>query len=107
MFSLGSKTGRSVIREGDILVRYGGEEFLAILPTPSKADVAKIRERLRRLVEGASPIDQEHAVRVTICMGGTSYSEVNAADESDLVKADEKSLYTAKESGRNQVILAY
>ena len=45
-----ARVARSVLREGDILVRYGGEEFLAILPGASRHDVTNIGERLRRKV---------------------------------------------------------
>jgi diguanylate cyclase (GGDEF)-like protein len=99
-----AKAVRPVVREGDVLVRYGGEEFLLVLPAASRADAAKIAERLRYLVEETSIADGEQTVRVTISLGVTSYPEFDAADELELLALADKLLYNAKESGRNRVI---
>lgn len=101
-----AKLTRSVTREGDIMVRYGGEEFLSILPAASKEDVRGVGERLRRIVEEASLRDGQQAIRVTISAGGTAYPEFDAQGEEELVRDADKALYSAKESGRNRVIVA-
>jgi two-component system, cell cycle response regulator len=99
------KVTRSILREGDILVRFGGEEFLAILPAASKQDVREAGERLRRIVEDTSVVDGDQIIKVTISVGGTSYPELSVESEQDLVKYADESLYSAKESGRNRVIV--
>ena len=94
------------MREGDILVRYGGEEFLAILPAASKNDGYQVGERLRRMVEETSVKDGEQNIRVTISVGVAAYPELSVESEIDLVKSADKALYTAKDTGRNRVVLA-
>lgn len=98
-----AKTARAALREGDILMRYGGEEFLVILPAASKENSRAVGERLRRMVEETSVVDGDQVVRVTISVGVTSYPELDVAGEQDLVKAADEALYSAKESGRNRV----
>jgi len=101
-----AKLAHAVMRDGDVIVRYGGEEFLAILPGASRNDVNKVGERLRRMIEDATVADGEQAIRITISVGVTSYPEVDVEDETALVKQADKALYTAKEAGRNRVALA-
>ena len=105
MLARAARIARSVTREGDVMVRYGGEEFLLILPAAWKDDVAQVGERLRRTVEEASIVDGEQTIRVTISARGTAFPETDAEDESSLVKQADKALYTAKETGRNRVVV--
>jgi len=100
-----AKTVRAALREGDILMRYGGEEFLVILPAASKENSRDVGERMRRMVEETSVADGDQMIRVTISLGTTSYPELEVASEQDLVKRADEALYTAKESGRNKVIV--
>ncbi|MDY6874377.1 MAG: GGDEF domain-containing protein, partial [Chloroflexota bacterium] len=101
-----SKAAKSVMREGDILVRYGGEEFLAILPGASRKDVLSIADRLRRKIAESTVANGEDVIKVTVSVGGISYPENDAANEMDLVDRADKALYLAKESGRNCVVMA-
>ena len=101
-----ANTVRSVLREGDVLVRYGGEEFLAILPSASKEGSMHWGERLRQIVENTSIPYGDKMIRVTISVGCTSYPELYAEGDQDLVKCADKALYSAKESGRNKVVAA-
>lgn len=99
-----AKTARMALREGDILLRYGGEEFLVILPAASKENARAIGERMRRMVEETSVADGDQMIRVTISVGVTSHPELDVADAQDLVKRADESLYLAKDAGRNRVI---
>lgn len=101
-----TKVIRSVMRDGDILVRYGGEEFLAILPGASRKDVLNIADRLRRKVAETAVGDGEDVIKVTVSIGGVSYPENEVANEIDLVQKADNALYNAKESGRNCVVMA-
>ena len=98
-----TKIARSIMRDGDILVRYGGEEFLAILPAAAKDDAAQVAERLRRKVEDVQIMDGDDAIRVTVSIGVAAYPDVDIAEEKQLVDLADKALYQAKESGRNRV----
>ncbi len=97
---------RSVLREGDVLVRYGGDEFFAILPAASREDAAHIGERARRVVEDTPLHDGEQVIRITISVGGTAYPDADAASGADLIQRADKALYAAKEAGRNCVVVA-
>lgn len=101
-----AKIARSVMREGDILVRYGGEEFLAILPGASRNDVAKVANRLNRMVAESNIMEGEVVIQVTVSIGGVSYPENDVANEIELVERADQALYKAKESGRNCVVMA-
>ena len=69
-----AKLARTVMREGDVLLRYGGEEFLGILPNASREDCRAIAERLRRLVQESVVRDGEQEVRITVSAGGGRHS---------------------------------
>ena len=94
---------RSSLREGDVLLRYGGEEFVAILPAASAVDLRRLGERLRRAVEDSSLTDGEKSVRVTLSVGGVAYPNQDVESEETLVRLADEALYRAKESGRNRV----
>lgn len=95
---------QTALREGDILVRYGGEEFLIILPGASKQNSCEVAERLRRVVEDTSTIDGEQRISATVSVGVTAYPETQAADVMELIRVADSALYTAKANGRNQVV---
>jgi diguanylate cyclase (GGDEF)-like protein len=101
-----AKLARTVMRDGDVIVRYGGEELLAILPGASRNDLAKAGERLRRMIEDATIADGEQTIRITASIGGAAYPEVDVEDESALVKLADRALYAAKATGRNRVSMA-
>ena len=94
---------RSSLREGDVLLRYGGEEFLAVLPAASAEDLRLVGERLRRAVEDSALSDGAKTVRVTLSVGGAAYPNQNVESEEVLIRLADEALYRAKESGRNRV----
>lgn len=91
----------TVLREGDLLGRLGGEEFLAVLPSSTLADARLVAERMRAVVEGAPPAADEGLLRVTVSIGvaGSTAGEAVAAT---IARAD-AALYRAKQGGRNAV----
>jgi two-component system, cell cycle response regulator len=97
---------RSSLREGDVLLRYGGEELLAVMPAASGADLREMGERLRRAIEDSSVADGEKAVRVTLSAGGAAYPSHTVEHEEGLIRLADEALYRAKESGRNRVEIA-
>ena len=101
-----AKLARTVVREGDVLVRYGGEEFLAILPAASLADCKEVAERLRRLFEETAVRDGEQEIRVTTSAGVAATPELTVDSPDQLVDLADQALYQAKEAGRNQVRIA-
>jgi diguanylate cyclase (GGDEF)-like protein len=100
-----AKTARAALRQGDILLRYGGEEFLVILPAASKANSHEVGERLRRMIEETSIADGDQLIHVTVSIGLTSFPELAAESDLELVKHADEALYCAKETGRNRVVV--
>ena len=97
---------QKVLRDGDILLRYGGEEFLAILPTASRDDLALIGERMRRAVGNISVLEEQETIRITLSLGGAALSDLAVDRDSDLVRFADDALYEAKQTGRNKVRIA-
>jgi len=97
---------RAILRDGDILIRYGGEEFLAVLPAASAEDVELIGERLRRAIEDLSVADGSQTIRATISLGAASFPNQAVERENDLVGLADDALYRAKETGRNRLVLS-
>jgi two-component system cell cycle response regulator len=82
------------LRIADYVFRYGGEEFLVMLPGTDIADSCKAAERLRRVVESGAGI--------TISLGVSSYHESLQGGEA-LIREADNALYKAKQNGRNRV----
>jgi diguanylate cyclase (GGDEF)-like protein len=97
---------RRVIREGDILIRYGGEEFLVILPGAGATDLAEIGERIRRAVGETVVLEGDQRVGVTVSLGGTTYSDADIASADQLVARADTALYDAKAAGRDRLLVA-
>ena len=96
---------QTALREGDILVRYGGEEFLIILPGASKQNSYEVAERVRRVIEETAIVEGEQQIQTTVSLGVTSYPEMDVQDPVELIRLADSALYTAKENGRNRVIV--
>ncbi len=94
------------IRKSDILSRYGGDEFVLILPELSKIQAGSLAQKLVKLIKSTKlPTKKETArIELTISLGIASFPEDGKNEDTLLKKADE-ALYHAKESGRNQVCL--
>jgi len=92
-----SATVKGLVRNLDIPCRYGGEEFLIILPETSIKFVQEIAERLRKAVE---QMDQD-GLRVTISIGVASFPHSMVGNPKQFIEAADKALYEAKNAGRN------
>jgi len=97
-----SKLVKPILREGDVLMRYGGEEFCAILPGASSEDSLKMAERIRFAVQESKVIYSEFEIKVTLSLGISSYPENDIKHEQELLAAADEALYISKESGRNK-----
>ena len=97
-------------RDYDRVGRFGGEEFVLLLPQTVEADAIRTAERLRRFVEGMQiPIDERPdapLVTVTISIGVTAMAKDEPRDLTDLLAAADSALYQAKQAGRNRVAAA-
>lgn len=97
---------RRCLREGDLLVRFGGEEFYAALPAASCADLAAVGERVRRTVEELRIPEGDRHLSVTVSIGGAAFPCGGVENEEDLIRKADEALYRAKQGGRNRVDIA-
>jgi hypothetical protein len=93
---------RNRIRKSDIACRYGGEEFLLVLPGTSLENAVKRAEEIRREYANTTLPGRGINDRVTISMGVATYPLHGEESEEIVIKAD-KALYMSKENGRNRV----
>lgn len=101
-----SKCIKSDIRQGeDWMVRYGGEEFLIVLPDAGIEYAKEVAERHRRNVENAVIIHEDTQIKITSSFGVASVrptEEGRQVNADSLIAAADKCLYEAKEKGRNR-----
>ena len=97
-----SRLVKPILREGDVLMRYGGEEFCAVLPGASTEDCRKMAERIRFAIQESRVNYSEFEIKVTVSLGVTSYPENDVENEQELLSAADEALYISKESGRNK-----
>ena len=95
-----------IMRRGDVLCRYGGEEFVVLLPGATKREIATVAERLRIRVEDEPflrTLGDESPIAVTISVGGAlATPDQDSTEPCDLLHAADGALYQAKREGRNQ-----
>jgi len=89
-------------RDIDLIGRYGGEEFVAILPNTDKKGAFKFADKIRNIIENTKFMYKNTRINVTISGGVAERNEVNSKDE--LLKLADERLYKAKKSGRNKII---
>lgn len=90
------------LRQTDVLARFGGEEFVILLPHTREQDAFKLAEKLRHIVEH-TPLHRIPELRVTISIG-TSSLLPDGDDAHFLLERADKSMYRAKREGRNRVV---
>jgi len=95
----------STLRKGDVLARFGGEEFTILLPQTSLDEAYEKVEMLRKLISEHVINDNLISVSVTASFGISSYDEC-ALSENELIRTADDALYEAKASGRNCVMTA-
>ncbi|HHT73732.1 MAG TPA: diguanylate cyclase [Firmicutes bacterium] len=100
-----AKACRGILREGDLIGRYGGEEFIIVLPGSGSAQAAACGERLRKSIADTPFQYGSETVRVTASIGICSTEMIKeppiTADK--LVRLADEALYKAKYGGKNRV----
>jgi diguanylate cyclase (GGDEF)-like protein len=91
---------RSGIRNEDQIARWGGEEFLAVLPSTGLDGAAVIAERLRRSIHLAPFPVGEVLLEITVSIGAAA----SVGEPKPLIESADRCLYRAKEAGRNRVV---
>ncbi len=91
------------VRSSDSVVRYGGDEFVIILPHCDLSESVQFCERLRLAVEMADLGDLDDACPITASIGVASLEYSSAEVWTELLLAADRALYQAKDGGRNRV----
>lgn len=98
-----SKIYLNASRENDLCVRFGGEEFIILLPNTHKEDAFKIAQRINLMVENNVVEFNNTSIKFTLS-AGVAVDNDGTQLEDTIKKADE-ALYKAKENGRNQIMV--
>lgn len=93
-------------RQVDMAVRYGGEEFVLLMPEVGLAGAAVRAERLRKAIESNAIEYKGEQVSITISIGVSSYDAETMTKPQELVSSADKALYRAKDLGKNCVVMA-
>jgi len=94
------------VRKSDKIGRYGGDEIIIVLPNCGLPDIRKIGERLRLAVTNRGISAKPDTIPITISAGCATSDLWEMADTDKLVKAADLALLSAKEQGRNRVVVA-
>ena len=101
---------KSTTREVDIPFRYGGEEFLVLLPETDRRGAEVVADRLRRAAEtmpvfrvGAAEVIED--LTLSLSVGISSYPDPRVRTEADLIALADEAMYLAKQHGRNCVMV--
>lgn len=97
-----SRTLANGCRAGDVLARWGGEEFIILLPETTLDDARQLAERIRQQVADSTAQVQQLHISFTVSIGVAQYGTESNLDA--LIDRADAHLYQAKRNGRNQVI---
>ena len=93
-----------LLRKNDMLARYGGDEFLVIMPETDKEGARKAAEKIRQTIEKIEFIYKKDKVKVTVSIGVTQAKPGDQKPQQVFERSD-MAVYQAKEQGRNQVFV--
>ncbi|BBA69899.1 GGDEF domain-containing protein [Geobacter sulfurreducens] len=104
LLKMAARTLRNAVRSYDLIGRWGGEEFIAIITNVKEKRLCEMAERLRRLVEESSMAIDDDIARVTVSIGATLATSDDTVGS--LLKRTDELLYRSKGAGRNCVTCA-
>ncbi len=91
------------LRASDMLARWGGEEFVVIMPETPLAGAGEAAEKIRQTIEKIEFVYKEETVKVTVSIGVSEVENTDETEQKVFERAD-IALYQAKKNGRNQVV---
>ncbi|MDD5506565.1 MAG: GGDEF domain-containing protein, partial [Candidatus Omnitrophica bacterium] len=92
----------SLSQLNQLLCRFGGEEFLVMLPGMDKQGALEVAEELRQRVQSEKILLRRQNTSITVSIGVASLP-LDTKDEDELIQKADKSMYEAKRKGRNRV----
>ncbi|HZH02585.1 MAG TPA: diguanylate cyclase [Myxococcaceae bacterium] len=97
---------KGCVRDNDVVVRYGGDEYIILLRATDSGGALKVAERIRRTVETHHFLAREgYGLSVTTCIGIASYPE-HARDKAALLDLADRAMYRGKKTTRNVIYMA-
>jgi len=97
-------TLQSCLRESDLLGRYGGEEFLVLVPSTNEQIAMQVAERLREAIAQATYFSQTQNLNITASIG-IALTSIQLTTSEELVNRADAALYQAKMAGRNRSVI--
>jgi diguanylate cyclase (GGDEF)-like protein len=91
-----------ILRDSDLFGRYGGEEFIVMLPSTPSLGAAIIAERIRANIEEMSVTYEKQTIKFTISIGVSQALDTDSNSNAVLTRTD-SALYQAKKKGRNRI----
>lgn len=92
----------TLLRDTDLLGRYGGEEFGVILPETDLTGAMQVAQRICNAVAGQPMHYEQQTIRASVSLGVAAFTAGQSTDE--LIQQADEALYTAKRQGRNQAV---
>ena len=93
------------VRETDVVGRFGGEEFIILLPHTRATDAKIVAERIRKTMLETEIYWEGQRLDIRLSLG-VAEAGLHADDYDELITAADEALYAAKEGGRNQTVIA-
>lgn len=91
------------LRKHDIIARFGGEEFIVVLPKTIMRDAVIIADQMRKFVEATPFSAGDEMIHLTVSLGIAAIPVIRPESKEELIKFADTALYEAKEKGRNRV----
>lgn len=100
-----SQTAKAQIREVDIIARYGGDEFIILIPETNAKQALLLAERIRSAVETANSSRDGEFKSATISLGVAEIALATDRSVEAIISRADTALYQAKQSGRNHAVI--
>jgi len=95
------------LRSTDLIGRFGGEEFLVVLPETNTANLMRIAERIRKALASTAVTINNNTIHFTCSIGAAVRQIEMATDDKSLIQLADAALYNAKHAGRDQISAAW
>ncbi|MBM4428661.1 MAG: GGDEF domain-containing protein, partial [Chloroflexi bacterium] len=105
VLQLVAKTTRSKLREADVIARYGGDEFVILLPNSQSQEAYVVLERICKSILSSKLTAKKKKIPISISVGIASYHS-GMKNTSHLMQQADQALYSAKQAGRGRIFIS-